>query len=446
VKCFTCESDKWHPMPKVNPKRVLQICKTCGTMAMKVEADEEKKMIEYYRKKYRPEPNHTNLLTTTNKLNYIMSFLREVLQKAHNDKKSLICGDIGAATGYLVSKLKQLGHKSTGCELTVTFRRFCEHYYNIPLTEELTPKHKYDLLVIYHVLEHMVEPDKKLIKYRDMLSKDGRIMVATPEWLDVIEEQSGASLKSVANLFHEDHINVFTDKSIKALFAKCGLVIEKEDHLTYGQTYLLKKGTPKKKPKHFYEPWEQVKDKLEKTVKAMQFYFKGKYKKARETWTKFPEAWMSQILRDCGKDPHKQADLWEQCKEVLRNNIRLRISLGHWLYQNQDYESALKVFNEVTVIRPNSMVFIMMGWCYSNLSNHSMAIECYQKSSAMDPTKWAECHNWICREASQMLSWDERALESFTQEVIQKKKPTFELKETFNGKQREEKPAKVAAK
>ena len=172
--CYVCASDNWYPVTvdrqvpggvpgETKPSPIhstskIIVCKNCGNACHEVDVTTEEKLKDFYRKEYRACPDTRNLMTTTRKLNYVMVFLRDFLK----DKKGLVIGDVGCATGYLVNAFRQLGHRATGSELTLTYRRFAEHYYGVPVTEELETKHRYDLIVIYHVLEHLMEPDKKL--------------------------------------------------------------------------------------------------------------------------------------------------------------------------------------------------------------------------------------------------------------------------------------------
>lgn len=426
MDCYCCDKNDWHSLKHLNPEQELMVCKSCGNVVYRVDAGKEEEMKDFYRKSYRPEPTYENILTTNRKLNYVRMFMTDFLK----DKKGLIVGDVGCATGYIPNWFRQIGHRATGCELTLTYRRFAEHYYGIPITEELEPKHKYDLITVYHVLEHLIEPDKKLEKYVSLLADGGHIMIATPEWLDTLEEASGTPMSSFDHLFHKNHINVFTKQSLHNLFSKCGLEIVKEDHLQYGQTYLLKKG----KPEAFTpEPWEEITKKIETTDKAIKLFASKKYHDAVELWPKFPEGWLSIIYGLNGKDPEAQKDYYEKALKACPQNVRLNIGYGQWLYGLQKYEKAIQVFEWLASVRPNEDIFMFMGWCYNFLSRPDLALKAWNNCWMINPMRWAEVQNAMCQAASRMPTWDERALEAFLNAQKQAA-PTPELKDgVMNG-------------
>lgn len=412
MNCYVCDANEnWKSLAGLSTEGEILVCKTCGNACYRVDDQNEEVMREFYRKEYRQAPTHMNLLTTTNKLGYVKAFLADFLAERSPKKtgKRMIVGDVGCATGYLPNFFRELGHRATGSEYTRTFRRFAEHFYKIPVTEELEPKHKYDLITIYHVLEHMVRPDQKLIQYAGMLADDGYMMVSTPEWLDTLEESSGSSMQSFEHLFPKPHINIFTAQSLKNLFAKAGLIIVKEDHLQYGQTYLLKKGDPAAtKDSVVFEPWEKIVEKLVKTKEAINLYRQNKWEEAVKVWPKFPESWLALIGNKHGKSPDAQADLFEKIRPILGDNSRVLSSLAVWLYQQNRYEDSYNVWMQLHRIKPNADGLVFMGYCMANMGNHAQAMECFHAAAAINPLKWVECMDWICKEACEMPTWDEK--------------------------------------
>jgi SAM-dependent methyltransferase len=416
-------------MGDINPEKELLVCRTCGTVAYRTDPMDAEKVKEYYRYAYRPAPTHANLITTTNKQNYVRLALESFFKKWKevNDRPAVI-GDIGCATGYLVSYFRKLGHKATGCELTLSFRRFAEHFYGIPVPEELEKKHKYDLLTMYHVLEHIPQPDVKLKEYVDMLADDGHFFISVPEWFDTLEEASGSPITDFTHLFHKDHINVFSKQSCQNLFAKAGLEIVDEDHTQYGQTYLLKKSDPVKTLVNFKnEDWQQRAKEIRTIKEAIDAFKRKDTKLAISLWPKFPEAHIQQILGENSKEPDLQRDMWVQVKEILEGNPRMTLSLGMWLYQQKEYDKALEVFNGLTQVRPNSDIYVFMGWCFDEMGDFKRAMQYFSKACELDPRKWAEMNNRICALAVKLPTWDEVATEEFQKKVMDKAdfKPTL---------------------
>lgn len=403
--CYVCDKDDWKSLGKTHSQRELRVCKNCGNVAFLVE--EKDNLSEYYKTdEYRPGPGWTALLTTQHKLNYIKTFLRPVLE----EKRKLVVGDVGAATGYLLSFLRSLGHEVHGSEYSLSHRRFSEHFYGIPLNEEL-PKKEYDLITIYHVLEHMEKPDVKLKEYASMLKPGGRMLVACPKWLDVLEEQSGASMVSFEHLFHKDHINVFTEQSIRNLFHKCGLESEREDHVQYGQTYLLKK-TDREIP---FKPEDAdlVSLKIRACKQAIEQFQAKRFQDAIETWPKFPEAWAQIILGQNSKDPKEQETLFCDALRLMPTNARMRNFYASWLYMRQKYEEALKEFMALMSLKPNEETAMQIGFCFRFLEKQKDALSAFNLAYNLNPMKFQEAMANACATANEMPAWDEVANKEF---------------------------------
>ncbi len=411
MKCFVCGEKDWHKLPGLHSQSLIQVCKKCGLLCHEVDVAKEKELKEYYRKNYKPVLGTPAIITAGNKLHYIDRFLSEYLQ----DKKGLMCADIGAATGYVLNYLRQRGHKVTGCEWVVNNRRLSEHFYGIPLTEELSKSQKYDFLSMYHVIEHLMEPEVKLKKYVDMLNDDGRFMISAPKWLGMLQEESGSPLrdgakdtaqKSFDNLFHKDHINLFTPKSLRNLFNQAGLTVVKENLETYGQTYLLKKGEVKPiEP----EDYQAITEKVLLQKKAIELYYRNQFQDAVKVWPTFPEAWVALIFGVYGKDPERQDDIIKGMNEEARSSWRFMCAHAQWLARVERLDEALALADLVLQKRMIVDVIYFMAECLTRQGKHRQAMDTFHKVAQLQPHRWQDCYQWIIHNATKLPTWDERA-------------------------------------
>ena len=436
MTCYICDQSNWHEIKGIHAESRIIICKACGNLAHLVEEQHEREILEYYRVKYRPTPTHINIHTTANKLLYIEYFLKDFLQ----GKVKLTCGDVGAATGYMLSWLKKLGHRVTGSEYTMTFRRVAEHFYGIPLTEELRRDWRYDLISLFHVLEHMVAPDKKLASLLEVLKDDGRFFISTPYWLETLCDASGQPTSSFEHLFHKNHINLFTKNQLQNIFRKVGLYWEKENHYLYGQTYLLKKGA--KKPIE-PEDWQRVLEAVVKQKQAIDLYLKGQYKEAIETWALFPEAHLKLIMGLYGKDRERQKDMLEELPEPVKLNFRVMSSKLGWLIQGQQFEEALAYGQLFMSIKPNGDALHQMGIALSRLGRYSEAMQLFTAVAIRNPSLWPSMTDMALWCAAKMPCWEEAAQaqikEALLGEALRTGKVVIELKDKDAEKEEGEK-------
>ena len=413
MRCPICDGKSWHNLGKVAEDKSwpdLRVCSSCAFIAYDVREEDEAKLLQFYRADYRSAPGHKNLITTTTKQNYIMRALAPILDKAKAEKRQLVCGDWGCATGYIPAALRRLGHRATGSEYTRGFRRFAEAFYGVAVAEELPEKHPYDLITCYHVLEHMVAPDKKLAKMVSLLKDDGRILISVPEWLADLEIQSGEPLTGRGHYYHKNHINAFTSSSLKRLFAKAGLVIESEDHVTYGQTYILRKvDAGFVSDSGITENPTDILERIGSTIKAIDLYGAGKFREAVTVYPAFPEAWLGIIYGMYGKDVEAQAAHFKKASEALPNNTRLYTAFGAWLFQREKFDEAEVVHRRILDVKPNPDALMKLGWCALHKGDHERAMEAFLKVAELHPPSWTEAMELVCKAASMLPHWEERA-------------------------------------
>lgn len=433
TKCPVCSCEELHKDDKIHSESVIVICKKCGFACHDYDEAKEAELLSFYKSEHRKtvvgkqKPDYQNILTTNFKKASISKFLADYLK----DKKNLIIGDVGAATGYLVHWFRSLGHRATGSEYALEYRRMSEHYYGIPLTEELSDKRKYDLITIYHVLEHMMRPDLKLKKYRDMLTDTGHMLVSVPEYFNRLDEgvgtnviTPGATAQSMFDTyFNTSHINIVSRTAIKNLIQMAGFSIVKEDYEGCGMTFLCAKNPTDNIYSPVLEDWQAVYAKMKAVKTAFEHVRADDFKKALEAYPEFPEAHIAMIMRVYQKDTaHQQdymAEIEKTCPETTKGT-RYLSTKGMWLYQNQKYQAALETFERCVDLRPNPDIFMFMSWCLLELGRNKDAIKILNYCMMVSPAKWQEAVNFQIHAACNMPTWDEVALAEMTQTVEDK--------------------------
>jgi tetratricopeptide (TPR) repeat protein len=294
----------------------------------------------------------------------------------------------------------------------------------------------------------MVEPDKKLIRYRDMLAEKGEMMVCVPEWLDMLYEPGMGGVSTFLNVFHKDHINVFSAQSIKNLFIKVGLKIEKEERDVYGQDFILSKCAPSNAI--IKEDWQAQRDKILRIKRAIEHYRKEEFRDAITVWPKFPMAYLDWIFNtNVRKDDGKQKDLFDEAMALMPNEITLLNGLGQWHYQRQRYDQALELYKQIEVRKVNEDILMFKGYCLYHTGKHYEAMNAFHQSAEMNPLKWQEAMTWICKIASEMPSWEEKATEKVKEQLFEKARPQIEAVDPIfdgNGQGEKEKVVETESK
>lgn len=126
--------------------------------------------------------------------------------------------EIGCGTGYLLSRLKELGATVLGVEPGPHGQQGPE-LYGVPVVRGMFPtpeiQGRFDLLVLYLVLEHWPEPSQLLDAVRDRVAPGGMVALVVPDAGPFLAE-GDASI-----LFHE-HYSYFTADTLTATLRRAG--------------------------------------------------------------------------------------------------------------------------------------------------------------------------------------------------------------------------------
>jgi 2-polyprenyl-3-methyl-5-hydroxy-6-metoxy-1,4-benzoquinol methylase len=412
-------------------KKPLMICNDCGNTQLLTEAGEEEKARKFYETEYRSDVGLMNLQTTSRKLGYILAFLKDWIDTIPKDKVMNVA-DIGCATGYLLNWFRLQGHRVCGSEWTLLMRRFSENFYGVPVYRDIPePKdeeHKFDLITLYHVFEHLHEPDEKLKKYVSWLKPEGKIMIATPEWFDALELSAVPYHMSLYEYFHENHINVFSFKMLNNMFKKCGLKVLKVSRETYGQCFLLEKA-PNVKFEIEKEDKQFIKDYFSNADKALQAFHKKQHREAVTHMKKFPVCYVNWVeATSMKKDPDRAIDVWKEGLEACPSSPFLLSRYCFWLYQNQRWEELIEQATKAISMKPAEDVYSLRASAYFTLGKYREAMMDYQTVINMNPATWSQNVAFICKSATSMPNWEEVAEKEIKEQLFQNAKPKMELK------------------
>lgn len=96
--------------------------------------------------------------------------------------KSLL--DIGCGTGAFLDVCNRAGFNCLGLEPDAAARKFAISNYHLDVKEDLmlnTPEAgSFDIITLWHVMEHLPQLNEKIDKIKQLLKHDGRVIVAVP--------------------------------------------------------------------------------------------------------------------------------------------------------------------------------------------------------------------------------------------------------------------------
>jgi 2-polyprenyl-3-methyl-5-hydroxy-6-metoxy-1,4-benzoquinol methylase len=136
--------------------------------------------------------------------------------------------DFGCGVGGFLSKTRDLTAMAHGLEPE---KRLSNYYKNNGLTvfqnlSDIPKSNKggYDIITMFHVLEHIPDPKSILIELSDMLTNEGQIIVEIPNADDAL-----LTLYNNEPFSHftywSCHLFLFTSKTLETLFSQAGLKV-----------------------------------------------------------------------------------------------------------------------------------------------------------------------------------------------------------------------------
>lgn len=367
--------------------------------------DERPDLEEHYRKSYRKTVQLNNLVTTNRKLQYHQAFLRPVIEG-----KTGSVLDFGCAFGSTLGWFRKLGWQTRGYELTDGFVNYGRNVMGLDIVQEKRPTKadhgKHDVVICYHVLEHVPNPLELLEDLTKCLKPGGVIELSVPVWFGVLDEPSGNMTVDFENLFHIDHIQVFSHNSIRALIDEAGLKVIKEDTLTYGHTFLLSK-TEGSVPEYGSDDPDEIIKKIESAKDAIGILQKDPVR-AQEIYQDFPDAYVVECMKIQKDFPAMKAAL-EKGLAACSNPFKIKSHMGvlHMQWDqdmNRDkpkYGNAVKYaeecFLETMSLKPmNENALFYLGLIeHQYKGNHKQAIEYWQKVMMINPGRANEIMQWI---------------------------------------------------
>ncbi|MEI8572411.1 class I SAM-dependent methyltransferase [Methylomonas sp. LW13] len=132
--------------------------------------------------------------------------------------------DVGTGGGEFAYLIKSLGHNLYGIEPNKGYGQYSAAQYDLNLQfgfiqDAQFEESSFDVITIWHVLEHTEDPFFVLGKLRSLLKADGVLVVEVPN----IE----ATCQSPSSTFHEAHLYNFNLATLRRMGEKAGLIEER---------------------------------------------------------------------------------------------------------------------------------------------------------------------------------------------------------------------------
>jgi 2-polyprenyl-3-methyl-5-hydroxy-6-metoxy-1,4-benzoquinol methylase len=223
--CVACDSLDFIPLPTLQPAVLLIQCKRCG-MSFTHPRRNLAELEKHYSETYYGPGNVKFLHIFENLVGWITSRRARKIHEMVAPHSRIL--EIGCGRGLLLKHLAQLGHECYGTErseLAAQRARKADglRIYTTPLEQIGLEPSSFDLVILWHVLEHLEEPEQHLSLLNRLLRPAGLVLLEVPNYASLQSQFFGK------HWFHLDidrHLYHFSKEGLKDLLSKTRFQIE----------------------------------------------------------------------------------------------------------------------------------------------------------------------------------------------------------------------------
>lgn len=208
----------------------IKKCKKCNLIYTAIESSEFSAQEYYSDDYYRKNERYSYIFSVIN--SYLIR--RRVSKLDVYSKKAGYALDIGCGQGYFLKELSDNGWDCTGIEVSERSAYFAKKNLGLKvLTENDSLKNlesdSFDVICLWHVLEHIEEFESTLKEAQRVLSQDGELLLSVPN-IGSWEAKYGKG-----DWFHLDvprHVVHFSEETLNAFLKSAGLKIKRKSYFT----------------------------------------------------------------------------------------------------------------------------------------------------------------------------------------------------------------------
>ncbi len=141
--------------------------------------------------------------------------------------------DVGCGYGYFLAACRNYGYDVQGIDISSWASQHATEKLGLPITfglidEVKLPHHSFDIITMWHFLEHTSDPRKAILKARDWLKNDGVLIVDVPNYEGTDARKNWKEWVGWDLPYHLYH---FTPQTVKQLLQICGFhVVKTKDY------------------------------------------------------------------------------------------------------------------------------------------------------------------------------------------------------------------------
>jgi len=241
VPCNLCGNDDtqtiYAEVPRIHsPNTAVVQCNHCGLVylnpRLKNLADNFTMNDAYLREHYLPFYQSLGLLAADGAIlpEENSRFHREYLQNIQPYRRNNRLLDVGCAIGVFLAAAQQAGWQGYGLDPSGPLSAYGRDQYGLTIHESelhtlAFPKNHFDVVTLWNVIEHLLDPSAVLREVYRVLRPGGLLVLQMPNWDNVARDFLGVDW----DMFVTDHFYYFSPSTTQRLLQQGGFVPRKID-------------------------------------------------------------------------------------------------------------------------------------------------------------------------------------------------------------------------
>lgn len=234
-KCNICGSSDCKVFPNKFFKNILLRCQKCGLIFVELQP-ELPELKKIYGQNYFKNTNSNSIGYEDylkDKPNIIKTFEKRFkdIEKLYPEKGKIL--DLGCAMGFFLEVAENHGWTPYGVEISnyavnIAKKRFGEKISNGTLDEVSFPNNFFDIITMWDYFEHIPDPFQELSRARQLLKKDGLLILSTPNADSLphkIFKDRWMGYKD------QEHLYYFSKKNVRMLLEQSGFKVLKTERV-----------------------------------------------------------------------------------------------------------------------------------------------------------------------------------------------------------------------
>lgn len=206
------------------------ICRRCGLVYASPRIDREE-LDQFYRRRVYPEflgadGQFTERLTSSSAKDATATF-RYFTQGGGVEWRDQQVLEIGCGLGHFLAMCRDAGAHVQGVELDGLYADYAERVQRLPIVrnyvEQVEFQQLFDVIALFHVVEHLEDPVQLLESLHRLLAPNGRLLIEVPNL-------AGPWRIPPAEFFRVEHLFNFTFETLSQLLRRAGFEVVARDH------------------------------------------------------------------------------------------------------------------------------------------------------------------------------------------------------------------------